>query len=380
MRIDLPDPSLVVLIGASGSGKSSFARKHFAPTEVISSDFCRGLVADDENDQSATTDAFAVLHFIAGRRLAQPRFTVVDATNVQREARRPLIELAKQHDLFPVAIVLDLPEAVCQERNRSRPDRDFGPHVVRQQRSQLHKSLKGLQREGFRRVCGAALARGGRRPPRCSARRCGPTAAPSTGRSTSSATSTAATRELARAAARARLRASTRRHHGDAARRAPGGVRRRLRRPRAGHAGRAEAGDVDGRRPAPRSACPATTTSSSSASSRAATCRSPTASVKRSSSSKASPRSSAIRPATSSTGSSATSCSTTGKLVVAHAGMKEAYQGRSSGRVRDFALFGETTGETDEFGLPGAAAVGGRLPRQGRGRLRAHPGRASRSG
>jgi protein phosphatase len=81
-------------------------------TEVISSDFCRGLVADDENDQSATTDAFAVLHFIAGRRLAQPRFTVVDATNVQREARRPLVELAKQHDLFPVAIVLDIPEAV----------------------------------------------------------------------------------------------------------------------------------------------------------------------------------------------------------------------------------------------------------------------------
>ena len=143
--LDLPDPSLVVLIGPSGCGKSSFARAHFAATEVISSDFCRGLVADDENAQEATSDAFAVLHFIAGRRLAQPRFTVVDATNVQREARRPLIELAKQHDLFPVAIVLDMPESICQERNRARPDRDFGPHVVRNQRSQLHKSLKGLK-------------------------------------------------------------------------------------------------------------------------------------------------------------------------------------------------------------------------------------------
>jgi protein phosphatase len=152
VRIELPDPSLVVLIGPSGCGKSSFARKHFARTEVISSDFCRGLVADDETDQSASADAFAVLHFIAGRRLAQPRFTVVDATNVQREARRALVGLAKQHDLFPVAIVLDMPEAICFQRNRSRPDRDFGPHVVRQQRSQLRKSLKGLQREGFRRV------------------------------------------------------------------------------------------------------------------------------------------------------------------------------------------------------------------------------------
>lgn len=109
MRLDLPDPSLVVLIGPSGSGKSAFARAHFAPTEVISSDFCRGLVADDENDQAATSDAFAVLQFIAGRRLAQPRFTVIDATNVQREARSPLIELAKQHDLFPVAIVPTCP-------------------------------------------------------------------------------------------------------------------------------------------------------------------------------------------------------------------------------------------------------------------------------
>ena len=120
MKIDVPSPSLVVLIGASGAGKSSFAAKHFKPTEVLSSDFCRGLVSDDENDQAATKDAFAVLHFIAARRLAAGRLTVVDATNVQRESRKPLVALAREHDLFPVAIVLDLPEAVCQERNRGR--------------------------------------------------------------------------------------------------------------------------------------------------------------------------------------------------------------------------------------------------------------------
>ncbi|CAA9480476.1 MAG: Putative phosphatase [uncultured Solirubrobacteraceae bacterium] len=152
MIIDLPDPSLVVLIGVSGSGKSTWAARHFAPTEVLSSDFCRALVADDENDQAATPDAFAVLHYIAGRRLGAGRLTVVDATSVQREARRPLVALAREHDLFPVAVVLDLPEGVCQERNRLRPNRDFGPHVVKHQRSQLRRSLKGLQREGFRRV------------------------------------------------------------------------------------------------------------------------------------------------------------------------------------------------------------------------------------
>src|SRR3954451_18299975 len=109
MRVELPDPSLVVLIGASGSGKSSLAARHFGATEVLSSDFCRGLVADDENDQAASKDAFAVLHYIAGKRLASGRLTVVAATNAQREARKPLIALAREHDLFPVAVVLDLP-------------------------------------------------------------------------------------------------------------------------------------------------------------------------------------------------------------------------------------------------------------------------------
>lgn len=152
MEIKIPELALVVLIGASGSGKSSFARKHFLPTEIISSDFCRALVADDENDQAATTDAFQVLHFIAGKRLAAGRLTVVDATNVQPEARRPLVELARKYHCLPVALVLDVPEALCQQRNATRPDRDFGPHVIRNQRSQLRRSLGNLQREGFRHV------------------------------------------------------------------------------------------------------------------------------------------------------------------------------------------------------------------------------------
>src|SRR6266540_1631974 len=122
-RIDVPALSLVVLVGASGSGKSTFARKHFLPTEVLSSDFCRALVSDDENDQAATKDAFQVLHFIAGKRLAAGRLVVVDATNVQPEARKPLIELARDDHVLPVAIVLSLPERLCRERNQARPDR-----------------------------------------------------------------------------------------------------------------------------------------------------------------------------------------------------------------------------------------------------------------
>jgi protein phosphatase len=148
----IPDLALVVLIGVSGSGKSTFARRHFRPTQVLSSDFCRGLVADDENDQSATPAAFDLLHHIAGVRLAGGRLTVVDATNVKREDRASLVALAREHDVLPVAIVLDVPESECLARNAARPDRDISPGVIRRQRSELRRGLRGLGREGFRKV------------------------------------------------------------------------------------------------------------------------------------------------------------------------------------------------------------------------------------
>ncbi|MEU2306432.1 polynucleotide kinase-phosphatase [Streptomyces misionensis] len=151
--LPVTDLSLVVLVGASGSGKSTFARRHFKPTEVISSDFCRSLVADDENDQSASGDAFDVLHYIAGKRLAAGRRTVVDATSVQQDSRRQLIELARKHDVLPIAIVLDMPEEVCAERNAARTDRaDMPRRVIQRHIRELRRSLRHLEREGFRKV------------------------------------------------------------------------------------------------------------------------------------------------------------------------------------------------------------------------------------
>jgi len=152
LKLVVPELSLVVLIGASGSGKSSFARRHFRPTEVLSADFFRGLVSDDENDQTATEPAFEALRFVAAKRLAVGRLTVIDATNVQRESRAGLVALARRHHCVPVAIVLNLPKDVCQERNSTRPDRNFRPHVIPHHISQLRRSLRGLRREGFRYV------------------------------------------------------------------------------------------------------------------------------------------------------------------------------------------------------------------------------------
>jgi len=151
-KLTIPELSLVALVGPTGAGKSTFASKHFAPTEVLSSDHCRGLVSDDENDQGATDDAFDVLHYVARKRLARGLLTVIDATNLEADARKPIVELAREYHCVPVAIVLDLPAKLCLERNRSRPDRALGRQVVRLHAQQLRRSLRHLRDEGFRHV------------------------------------------------------------------------------------------------------------------------------------------------------------------------------------------------------------------------------------
>lgn len=152
MKIELPELALVALIGTSGSGKSTFARTHFKPTEILSSDYCRALVSDDENDQNVSAEAFDALYYIAAKRLAIGRLTVIDATNVQAEARKPIVKLAREHDVLPVAIVLNLPPELCHQRNQGRADRQFGAHVVRQQAQQLRRAIRSLKQEGFRHI------------------------------------------------------------------------------------------------------------------------------------------------------------------------------------------------------------------------------------
>ncbi len=150
--LSIPEPSLVVLVGPSGSGKSHFARRRFRPTEVLSSDVFRGWVCDDENDQSASAQAFEVLHFVASRRLALARLTVIDATNVQFDARAPLLALARQYRVPAVAIVFNVSERVCRERCAARAERPIAAHVIRSQLLQLNGSIDNLHQEGFQEV------------------------------------------------------------------------------------------------------------------------------------------------------------------------------------------------------------------------------------
>jgi protein phosphatase len=152
MEIKIPKLSLVVLIGTSGSGKSTFAKQHFLPTEIISFDYCRALVSDNENNQKVTDEAFELLHSITRLRLKLGKLTVIDATNVRPEDRKELVAIAREYHALPVAIVFYLPEKICQERNKERTDRDFGPHVIRNQKSLLRRSLRKLKYEGFRHI------------------------------------------------------------------------------------------------------------------------------------------------------------------------------------------------------------------------------------
>jgi predicted kinase len=150
--LKIPAVALVVLIGVSGSGKSTFAAQHFLPTEILSSDHFRAVVSDDANNQAATAEAFDALHHIAALRLQLGKLTVIDATNVKPQDRASLVTLAKAHDVLPVAVVLNLDERLCRERNAARPDRAFGTHVVRNQIVNLRRGLRGLEKEGFRYI------------------------------------------------------------------------------------------------------------------------------------------------------------------------------------------------------------------------------------
>lgn len=352
-ELNVPAMGLIVLVGVSGSGKSTFAREHFKATEIVSSDFCRGLVSDDENDQSATKDAFDVLHYIAGVRLRRGLLTVVDATNVQPGARAELIKLARSHDVLVDAIVLDVGEPLAVERNRERPNRDFGSRVVARQHRDLRRSLGRLKREGFRRVhvlrgpdeiAAAEIVR--ERPWNDRSDVVGPFDIIGDVHGCASELRTLLTElgwqieydgQHAVGATHPEGRRAV--FVGDLVDRGPDtpGVLRLV----MGMVAAGTALCVSGNHEAKlvRALKGARVTASHGLAE----------SLEQLTAEPEEFRDDALRFMD---GLIAHYVLDGGWLVVAHAGLKEAYHGRSSGRVRAFALYGDTTGETDEYGLP----------------------------
>ncbi|XVU25589.1 polynucleotide kinase-phosphatase [Actinoplanes sp. CA-054009] len=352
--IDIPELALVALVGISGSGKSTFARANFLSTQVLSSDFFRGLVADDENDQSASAEAFDALHYIAGKRLAAGRLTVVDATNLQPHGRAELVRVAKEHDVLPVAIVLDVPEALAWERTQARPDRTFDRRVLNRMHRDLRRSLGSLSREGFRKV---HVLRGPEEIAAASIRYeklfndkrelTGPFDIIGDVHGCRAELETllerlgyALTRDaLHRPVSAAHPEGRTAVFVGDLVDRGPDspGVLRLVMGMVAdgtalcvpGNHEQKLARKLNGRNVQLTHGLPETLEQLS-----------------------AEPEEFVTRAKAFIEGLVSHYVLDEGRLVVAHAGLKEAYQGRASGRVRSFALYGETTGETDEYGLP----------------------------
>ncbi|NES14461.1 MULTISPECIES: polynucleotide kinase-phosphatase [Micromonospora] len=352
--LDIPELALVALVGVSGSGKSTFARRHFRPSQVLSSDAFRGMVADDENDQAASGDAFDALHHVAGIRLRRGHLTVVDATNLQPHARAALVKVAREHDVLPVAIVLDVPEALAWERTQARADRTHGRQVLARMQRDLRQSYGRLAREGFRKV---HVLRG--------------------------------TEEIDAAEIRYEKLFNDRRELtgpfdivGDVH-----GCREELEAllVRLGYAvHRDDAGrPVDAVPPAGRTAVfvgdlvdrgpdspgvlrlvmgmvaaghavcvPGNHEQKLLRKLRGRDVRLTHGLAETMAQLAAEPESFVAEAATFIDGLVSHYVLDGGRLVVAHAGLKEAYHGRASGRVRSFALYGETTGETDEYGLP----------------------------
>ena len=151
-QMTMPDFGLVVLIGPSGSGKTTFARKHFQESEVLSSDLYRTVVGDVDRSSQTTRAAFDVIGYIATKRLEARRIAVIDATNLHREHRAVFANLARQQNAPLTAIVFELSENACQRQNAKRTDEEPRPHhVVRRHWQTLKRSIKTLPKEGFRR-------------------------------------------------------------------------------------------------------------------------------------------------------------------------------------------------------------------------------------
>jgi protein phosphatase len=143
-----------VLVGPAGAGKTSFARHHFAPDEVISSDALRAVVGSGEADQSASRTAFSILHKQVVSRLRRGLLTVVDATNLTTGARGSLLRRAHLNSTPAVAIVFDLPSAVVLARNAARTERVVDPAIVAEHLARLRILVDrgGLDGEGFEAV------------------------------------------------------------------------------------------------------------------------------------------------------------------------------------------------------------------------------------
>ncbi|MEN3038876.1 MAG: AAA family ATPase [Candidatus Kryptonium sp.] len=148
LKIRITPRTLVVLCGVAGSGKSTFAKKFFKRTQIVSSDHCRAMISDNPANQAVSKHAFDLFYFIIEKRLLVGRLTVADATSLSKETRSQLIEIARKYGFRVVIVIFDIPVEICIERDKNRP-RKVGEQVIRNQYVNFLEAKKSIPTEGF---------------------------------------------------------------------------------------------------------------------------------------------------------------------------------------------------------------------------------------
>lgn len=149
--IKVPRRTLLVLCGPAGSGKSTFAVQRFPATNIVSSDYCRAMICDDENNQQVNRDAFELFHFIIQKRLSLGRFTVADSTALQPDARRKLRDLSRRFGFYGCLLIFNIPPEICLERNKSR-HRLVEEKVIPYHNNLLQQTLNSAPGEGWEQI------------------------------------------------------------------------------------------------------------------------------------------------------------------------------------------------------------------------------------
>ncbi|HYT36036.1 MAG TPA: AAA family ATPase [Ktedonobacteraceae bacterium] len=149
--ITIPRRTLLILCGPTGSGKSTFAAQRFSATTIVSSDHCRAMICDDENNQKVNRDAFELFHLIIQKRLSLGRFTVADSTALQPDARRKLRDLSRRFGYFGCLLIFNIPPEICLERNKSR-HRLVEEQVIPYHTGLLQRAILDTPHEGWEQI------------------------------------------------------------------------------------------------------------------------------------------------------------------------------------------------------------------------------------
>lgn len=144
MTITIPKPSLVILVGPSCSGKTTFSKKYFEDDEIISMDL------NNQGNKKAKENSIDILYNQISKKLEIGKIVVLDSSNLIESTRKVLLRFANEFHILPIAIVFNISEKECLKRNESKGI--VSDCLIKAQMTYLNKTLKTIEKEGFSKV------------------------------------------------------------------------------------------------------------------------------------------------------------------------------------------------------------------------------------